>query len=40
MVIKRSAKNLLLNMKLLLFIDDNEFENFYAKIKNKYYDAN
>ena len=39
-VIKRAAKNLLLNMKILLFIDDNELENFYSKIKNKYYDAN
>ena len=27
-------------MKILLFIDDNEFENFYAKIKTKYYSAN
>ena len=35
-VLKRAAKNLLFNMKILLFIDSEEIEDFYGKIKNKY----
>jgi len=39
-VIKRAAKNLLFNIKLLLFIDENKITEFYNKIKNKYYSSN
>ena len=38
-VLKRNSKNLLFNMKLLLFIDNDKIEDFYDLIKNKYYEG-
>ena len=38
-VIKRNAKNLLFNMKLLLFIEDDKIDEFIELIKDKYYSA-
>ena len=39
-VIKRAAKNLLFNMKILLFIDSDKIDSFFTLIKNKYYNTN
>ena len=39
-VIKTTAKNLLFNMKLLLFIDNENIDEFFEMIKDKYYDSN
>lgn len=39
-VIKRASKNLLFNMKILLFIDNAKIDGFFELIKNKYYDSN
>ena len=36
-VLKRNSKNLLFNMKILLFIDNDKIEYFFDLIKNKYY---
>ena len=38
-VLKRNSKNLLFNMKLLLFIDSDKIEDFFEIIKNKYYEG-
>ena len=39
-VIKRASKNLLFNMKILFFIDNDKIDEFFELIKNKYYDSN
>ena len=39
-VIKRCAKNLLFNIKLLLFIDTDQIDTFYNLIKHKYENSN
>ena len=39
-VIKRASKNLLFNMKILLFIDHDKIDEFFELIKIKYYDSN
>ena len=36
-VLKRNSKNLLFNIKILLFIDNDKIEYFFDLIKNKYY---
>ena len=35
--LKRAPKNLLLNMKILLFIDEDRIDSFFSLIKGKYY---
>ena len=37
---KLNAKNLLFNMKLLLFIDSETIDNYFVLIKAKYYNSN
>ena len=39
-VIKRKAKNLLLNMKILFFIDDDKIDSFFSLIKKNFYNSN
>ena len=39
-VLQRAAKNILFNMKILLFIDNSEIDSFFSLIKNKYYNSN
>ena len=39
-MLKRNSKNLLFNIKLLLFIDNEKVDDFFQMIKNKYYNSN
>ena len=39
-IMKCNAKNLIFNMKLLLFIDNETIDNFFGLIKEKYYNTN
>ena len=39
-ILKRASKDLLFNMKILLFIDPDEIDGFFKKIKNKYHNGN
>lgn len=38
-VLKRNAKNLLFNMKILLFINSEKIDKFFELIKKKYYEG-
>ena len=39
-VLKRTSKDLLFNMKILLFVDTDKIDSFNKKIKYKYYNGN